>query len=88
VDVEVGRGGELLEHGLAVEVAVGLCPGPPHGRALAAVEHLEVDACEDRTSRFHHHIIDDMIIDTLWHMQQGINPCPQITWWRIPTSPP
>ena len=35
---------EQLPHGLGVEPAVGLGPGPLNGGALAAIEHTELDA--------------------------------------------
>ncbi len=41
---EARRGLDRRLHGLAVELAVGLGAGALHGRALAAVEHAELDA--------------------------------------------
>ncbi len=43
-DLKPRRGADRRLHGLAIELAVGLGAGPLHRRALAAVEHAELDA--------------------------------------------
>jgi hypothetical protein len=43
-DREVGRGGQLGLHGLAVEASVDLAARAAHGGALGAVQHPELDA--------------------------------------------
>ncbi|MCL4169800.1 UNVERIFIED_CONTAM: hypothetical protein GTU68_061651 [Idotea baltica] len=47
-DCQTVDGGDFLLHGLPIEFPVGLCPGPSHGRPLAAVQHAELDAAPVR----------------------------------------